>query len=131
MSRILAAFALCLFAFVFAAPAAQAGHCHDPCRERCRPADCCREKVCWPVYRYETRRVFAGYRYDCDGCRHPVYRYERVRVHAGKRCEWRHTAHRRRDPYREPVYTQPAQPDYPAYDYTGGTHAFPNYEGDQ
>lgn len=138
MRRILALIGLSVMMMLGAAAPAQARHCHKPqCYDRCEPRDCCRKKVCHPVYRYETRKVFAGYRYDCDGCRHAKYRYERVKVYAGKRCTWTggHQAYDRsydRDDYGDDRAYQPPrayeQDPYRA-DYSGEGHAFPNYEG--
>lgn len=136
MRRILALIGLSLMLMLGAAAPAQASHCKRPCYDRCEPRDCCRRKVCHPVYRYENRKVFNGYRYDCDGCRHPTYRYERVKIYAGKRCTW--TGGRAYDgSYQQPYDRgdddahQPRSYDNDPYrpDYSGEGHAFPNYEG--
>jgi hypothetical protein len=138
MTRILALAMFSLFVMLGAAAPAQASHCGKPqCYNHCEQRDCCRRKVCHPVYRYETRKVFAGYRYDCDGCRHPKYRYERVKVYAGKRCTW--TGGRNHDSGYQRPYDhrddddayQPRAYDNDPYrpDYSGEGHAFPNYEG--
>lgn len=139
MKRILALLGLSLMLMLGAAAPAQASHCGRPqCYDRCEQRDCCRKKICYPIYRYETRKVFAGWRYDCDGCRHAKYRYERVKVYAGKRCTWtggrdRYDDHRdwRRDndddayqPRSSKGYGDPYRQDY-----SGEGHAFPNYEG--
>lgn len=132
MTRILALLTFSLFAFLGAAAPAQASHCGRQCYDRCEQRDCCRKKICYPVYRYETRKVFAGWRYDCDGCRHAKYRYDRVKVYAGKRCTWsggkdydRPNYDRDDDAYRPRAYdNDPYRPDY-----SGEGHAFPNYEG--
>jgi hypothetical protein len=135
MRRILALMGLSLVLMLGAAAPAQASHCGQrPCYDRCEQRDCCRKKVCHPVYRYETRKVFAGWRYDCDGCRHAKYRYERVKVYAGKRCTWTGGRDYDRDDrdrsYDDGAY-QPRNyaPDPYRQDYSGEGHAFPNYEG--
>ena len=135
MRRILALIGLSLMMMLGAAAPAHANHCGRPqCYDRCEQRECCRRKVCYPVYRYETRRVFAGWRYDCDGCRHPKYRYERVKVYAGKRCTWtggrdydsgyQRPYDRDDDDAYQPRSYEPQKPDY-----SGEGHAFPNYEG--
>lgn len=136
MRRIMALLGLSLMLMLGAAAPAQANHCGRPqCYDRCEQRDCCRRKVCHPVYRYETRKVFAGWRYDCDGCRHAKYRYERVKIYAGKRCTWTGGQDYDRPSYRDEdddVY-QPRsyERDSDPYrqDYSGEGHAFPNYEG--
>lgn len=69
--------------------AAQAGHGYGQgcCpQQSCQPSCCQHQQVCEPQYRWETVKVFAGYRQDCYGCSHPVYRYERRQVYAGQKC---------------------------------------------
>jgi hypothetical protein len=137
MRRILALLGLSLMLVLGTAAPAQASHCgHRQCYDRCEQRDCCRRKVCHPVYRYETRKVFAGWRYDCDGCRHAKYRYERVKVYAGKRCTWTggdRGYDKPRDDWRDDDAYQPRsyRRDNDPYrpDYSGEGHAFPNYEG--
>ena len=132
MKRIFALMGITLLLLLSGAASAQAGGCYDRdnCQDRCRPVDCCQQKVCWPIYRWETRKVFDGYRYDCNECRHPVYRYVRVKVYVGKRCTYRNGGNRDRDDaYDNDAYRQ-EQPSYSrAPEYTGADQAFPHYEG--
>jgi hypothetical protein len=139
MKHVIALLGLSLLLLFGAAAPAQARHCGKQCYDRCEQLECCRRKVCHPVYKYETRKVFAGYRYDCDGSRHAKYRYERVKVYAGKRCTWTggrdydrdHDRPQHKNYDHEDDSYKPRSYDNDPYrqDYSGEGHAFPNYEG--
>jgi hypothetical protein len=127
MTRILALITFSLL-MVFGVAPAQAGHCHQPCYDRCEQRSCCKRKVCHDTYKWVTRKV-RYYVEDCYGCQQVRYRYVREKVYAGKRCTWTGGGASHGYDDRDDAYQPPARHGYDQPDYSGANHAFPNYSG--